>query len=135
MRVNPTITVLGIGAAASIAVAGCSSSKGGGHPSSGPATGASASGTAVQVTEKEFSISASRTSFTAGSYTFQANNAGSVSHNLTVEGPGVEDKATSTLNPGGSGQLTVTLQKGSYQLYCSIDGHKDQGMHLTIQVS
>jgi uncharacterized cupredoxin-like copper-binding protein len=51
-----------------------------------------------------------------------------------VDGPGVEDKATSTIDPGSSGQLTVSLQHGSYELYCSIDGHKDRGMDLTVQV-
>ncbi len=134
MRANPRITALAIGAAATIVVAGCSSSKGGGPGTSAPAGGSSAAGTAVQVTEKEFSIRLAQQRLTAGTYTLQVNNSGSASHNLTVDGPGVSDKATSTIDPGGTGQLTVTLQQGSYELYCSIDGHKDQGMDLKVQV-
>jgi uncharacterized cupredoxin-like copper-binding protein len=134
MRANPRIAVLAIGAAASIAVAACSSSKGGGNGTSAPAGGSSAAGTAVQVTEKDFSISLAQKSLTPGTYTFQVNNTGAASHNLTVDGPGVSDKATSTIDPGSSGQLTVSLQQGSYELYCSIDGHKDRGMDLTVQV-
>ena len=134
MRANPRITALAIGAAATIVVAGCSSSKGGGPGTSAPAGGSSAAGTAVQVTEKEFSISLAQQRLTAGTYTLQVNNSGSASHNLTVDGPGVSDKATSTIDPGSSSQLAVTLQQGSYELYCSIDGHKDQGMDLKVQV-
>jgi uncharacterized cupredoxin-like copper-binding protein len=134
MRANRRIALLAIGAAASVAVAGCSSSKGGGPSTSAPAGGSSASGTTVQVTEKDFSISLPSETLTAGSHTFQVNNTGSASHNLTVDGPGVEDKATSTIDPGSSGQLTVSLQHGSYELHCSIDGHKDRGMDLTVQV-
>jgi uncharacterized cupredoxin-like copper-binding protein len=134
LRANPRITLLAIGAVASIAIAGCSSSNGGGSGSSTPASGSSAAGTAVQVTEKDFSISLARKSFTPGSYTFQVSNTGSTSHNLTVKGPGVDNQATSTLDPGSSGQLMVTLQPGSYELYCSIDSHKDRGMDLTLQV-
>jgi uncharacterized cupredoxin-like copper-binding protein len=133
MRANSRITVLAIGTAATIAVGACSS-KGTGHASSAPASGPSAAGTVVQVTEKDFSISLARTSLTPGSYTFQVNNTGSTAHNLTVKGPGVDSKATSTLDPGSAGQLTVTLQQGSYELYCSIDSHKDRGMDLTVQV-
>jgi VCBS repeat-containing protein len=134
MRTTSRITWLAVGAAASVAVAGCSSSKGGGPSTSAPAGGSSAAGTTVQVTEKDFSISLPSKTLTAGSYTFQVNNTGSASHNLTVEGRGVSDKATSTIDPGSSGQVTVTLQQGSYELYCSIDGHKDRGMDLTVQV-
>jgi len=31
--------------------------------------------------------------------------------------------------------LTATLQKGSYELWCSVPGHKNKGMDLTIKVS
>jgi uncharacterized cupredoxin-like copper-binding protein len=31
--------------------------------------------------------------------------------------------------------VTVTLQKGTYEFYCSIDSHKDKGMDDKVQVS
>ena len=34
----------------------------------------------------------------------------------------------------GTGMLTATLQKGSYELWCSVPGHKNKGMDLTIKV-
>jgi len=36
---------------------------------------------------------------------------------------------------GQSGSLTVTLQKGTYQLWCGVPGHKDKGMVTTITVA
>jgi plastocyanin len=73
--------------------------------------------------------------FTAGTYTFTVHNTGQFPHNLTVDGPGVQDKASPTMGGGGTGTVTVTLQKGSYELYCSVDGHKGQGMDMHIQVT
>jgi uncharacterized cupredoxin-like copper-binding protein len=126
--------VLALTAAVSVTLAACSSSKGGGSGTSHPATGGSASGTTVQVTEKDFSISLARNTFTPGSYTFEVTNDGPSSHNLTVNGPGVDNTATPTLDAGSKGNVTVTFEKGSYELYCSIPGHKERGMDLTVHV-
>ncbi|MEP6599940.1 MAG: plastocyanin/azurin family copper-binding protein [Actinomycetota bacterium] len=89
----------------------------------------------MTVTELDFTIALSSKILTAGTYTFKVTNSGKSPHNLTLDGPGVSDKATSTLTPGTSGELTVTLQKGTYEAYCSVDSHKDRGMDETLQVS
>ena len=99
-----------------------------------PITSAPAAGTSVGVVEKEFSIALDKPSFTAGSYTFSIKNDGSFPHNLIVEGPGVDKQKSATAPGGGSSSLTVTLQKGSYELWCGVDGHKDKGMDITITV-
>jgi len=91
-------------------------------------------GTAVTATEKEYSISLSTQTFTAGPYTFTVHNTGGTAHNLTIEGPGVDKQTTSTIQPGQTATLTVTLEKGSYELWCSVDEHKEQGMDLHITV-
>ena len=69
-----------------------------------------------------------------GTYTFTIQNQGSFPHNLTIKGPGVGTKASPTLAGGRAGSLTVALQKGSYELWCSVPGHKHQGMDITIKV-
>ena len=91
-------------------------------------------GTSVGVIEKEFSITLATPSFTPGPYTFTIQNQGSFPHNLTIKGPGVDTKASPTMGRGESGSLTVALQKGSYELWCSVPGHKDRGMDMTIKV-
>lgn len=89
----------------------------------------------MNVTESEFTITLPSKTLPAGTYTFKVTNKGKFPHNLTVDGAGVEDKTSPTLAPGSAGDLTVTLQKGSYEFYCSVDGHKDKGMDLTVQVT
>jgi hypothetical protein len=69
-----------------------------------------------------------------GAYTFEVTNDGKAVHNLTIEGQGIE-KATADLQPGASGKLEVDLKPGKYELYCSIDGHKQLGMDTTFTVS
>ena len=98
-------------------------------------TSATATGTTVDVTEKEFSITLAQSTFQPGMYTFAVTNQGQFPHNLTIEGPGVDTTATATLQPGQSGDVTVTLQSGSYELWCSVDSHKDRGMDMTITVA
>jgi hypothetical protein len=110
-----------VGAAAVVPalLTGCGSSKN--TPKAAattpPATASSASGggggTTVAATETEFSITLSRSTFAAGAYTFQVKNAGKIPHNLTIVGPGVSQAASPTLPGGGSGSVSVTLQKGS----------------------
>jgi uncharacterized cupredoxin-like copper-binding protein len=122
-----------------VILAGCGggSSSSPGVTSSAAASAAASvpAGTSVTASEKEFSITLSQTTFKAGTYTFHVTNAGSFGHNLTIKGPGVDTKATSALQPGQSGTLTVTLQTGSYELWCSVDSHKEQGMDLNITVT
>jgi uncharacterized cupredoxin-like copper-binding protein len=94
-------------------------------------------GRVVNVVEKEFSITMPKAAMVPGTYTFQVSNQGTISHNLhnlTVSGPGVATKGSSTISPGQSADLTVTLQRGSYQFWCSVDSHKDRGMDLTVKV-
>ena len=61
-------------------------------------------------------------------------NDGQTTHALEVEGPG-EEVETDALAPGESADLTVDLtQPGTYEMYCPIDGHRDQGMEGEITV-
>jgi uncharacterized cupredoxin-like copper-binding protein len=126
MRFAPGLVAV----AALVVMAGC----GGGSTTSTPST-APASGSSVAVTESEFSITLPSNTMKVGSYTFTVTNKGQFAHNLTIDGPGVKDKATPTLSPGSSGDVTVNLQKGTYEFYCSVDSHKDKGMDDKVQVS
>ncbi len=90
----------------------------------------------VVVTESDFKISLSSTTFHAGNYTFSAKNTGKTKHALSIVGPGLTNKPTSaTLNPGQASDLIVPLKKGSYELWCPISNHKALGMDVHITVS
>ena len=99
----------------------------------GAGTQASGGGTQVTVGETEFKLAVSTSSFNPGAYTFRAVNNGKVVHSLEITGPGVS-ATTPNLQPGQSANLNVTLQNGSYDLFCPIPGHKALGMNQEITV-
>ena len=88
----------------------------------------------VAVKESEFKIQLPKTTFAAGTYTFAVSNDGKLPHDLVVTGPGGK-KGTKTIPPGSSATLTVKLEKGNYDFYCSIPGHKQAGMDDKVAVS
>lgn len=83
----------------------------------------------------EFHLALPSTTLPAGTYTFDAVNAGRMVHALTVTGPGVEDQHTGPVKPDASAPLTVTLAPGTYDMYCPVDNHKALGMNLTLTVT
>src|SRR4051794_17921083 len=101
--------------AAGLVLAACSSGGGGGGSASSGAS--KASGTRVTVTETEYGLKLSRSSFTPGTYTFVADNKGKITHALSVDGPGVEDAKTKNIQSGQQAMVTVTFKKGTYDLY------------------
>jgi uncharacterized cupredoxin-like copper-binding protein len=109
-----------------------------GGSSNKPAASSTGTGSPLQtisLSEKEFSITPKTISVSkAGTYTFDVKNDGHITHALVVEGNGVEHK-TGDIQPGGSATLTVTLsKKGSYEVYCPIDGHRQNGMEASLAV-
>ncbi|GAA1228899.1 putative cupredoxin-like copper-binding protein [Oryzihumus leptocrescens] len=122
--------------AALLTLAACGGTSGGGGSAAAPSTSAKATATGqpVSVVEKEFSITLTPKPVQAGTYTFTIHNMGTFPHNLNIKGPGVAQQSSATVSPGQAGDLTVTLQQGSYELWCSVDSHKDRGMDLTLKV-
>jgi plastocyanin len=98
------------------------------------ASGVAPAATQVNVTETEFSIAMPST-LAAGSYTFAVRNTGTATHDLVVSQNGRDVATSRTIPPGGSTSLSVTLQRGSYVFYCSIDAHRAHGMQLTVRVT
>ena len=91
-------------------------------------------GGSVAISETEYALDPSEASAPAGAVTFTVTNDGEIPHNLEVEGEGVEE-VTETIDGGASTELTVELQAGTYELYCSIADHQEQGMEgeLTVE--
>jgi uncharacterized cupredoxin-like copper-binding protein len=87
----------------------------------------------VTVGESEFKLALSTNSFHPGTYTIHTVNHGHIVHSLEILGPGVDAK-TPNLNPGQSADLRVTLQDGSYDFFCPIDGHKSLGMNAEVAI-
>jgi uncharacterized cupredoxin-like copper-binding protein len=97
-------------------------------------TAAGGGGETVDLSEVEYKIDPADATVKAGSVTFNVSNDGQTVHNLEIEGKGVEE-GSEDLQPGSTGQLTVDLEPGTYEMYCSIDGHEDLGMKGEITVN
>jgi uncharacterized cupredoxin-like copper-binding protein len=82
----------------------------------------------IRVKETEFALKpAEITLEKPGTYLFKAVNSGGTVHALEVEGQGIEEE-TEDIQPGQSAELKVKLKTGTYELYCPVDGHKEEGM-------
>lgn len=90
--------------------------------------------TSVPVTESEFKIALPKTTVAAGSYSFEVANDGKIEHDLVIQGNGVDEK-TPTIEAGKTATLKVDLKPGTYDVYCSIPGHKQAGMDVKLTVS
>ena len=90
--------------------------------------------TSVPVTETEFKIGLPKTTVAAGSYSFEVANDGKIEHDLVIQGNGVDEK-TPTIEAGKTATLKVDLKPGTYNVYCSIPGHKQAGMDVKLTVS
>jgi plastocyanin len=121
-----------------LALAGCGGGSSGGAPAAATTPAASppaAGGKTVTATEKEFSISLSQSTVAPGTYTINAVNSGTITHAREINGPGVSDKTTGDIQTTRSASLTVTLSKGSYEIWCPVADHKAMGMDTHLAVS
>ena len=88
----------------------------------------------IQIEETEFRLEpAEITLDKPGTYVFEAVNSGDTVHALEVEGEGIEEE-TEEIQPGQSAELKVELEAGTYELYCPVGGHKEEGMEGTLTV-
>jgi plastocyanin len=83
----------------------------------------------------EWKVDLSQGTIAAGPATFTITNAGSIPHAFEVEGQGIE-RETALIQPGASATLTVTLEPGTYDVYCPVgeDSHKKLGMETHVKV-
>jgi uncharacterized cupredoxin-like copper-binding protein len=93
-------------------------------------------GATLTVTEKEYWIGVSAVTIAPGTYTVEVDNRGKMSHNLNIKGPGVANWRSPTVPAGATSRVAmVALQRGSYELWCSIDHHRLLGMDTRILVT
>jgi plastocyanin len=69
----------------------------------------------------------------AGQVTLSSKNPQATDHNISIQGPGLDQKGN-IVSGGGTSKLTVTLKPGTYTFYCSVDGHRQAGMQGKLTV-
>jgi plastocyanin len=67
----------------------------------------------------------------AGDVTIELDNPADLPHDVCVEQEG-EDLGCSEQVTASSTELTVMLEPGEYAFYCSVPGHREQGMEGTL---
>jgi plastocyanin len=128
----PVLAAVGVLA---LMLAACGSSSSSSNSTSQGTGGNTGPGTNIGVALKDFSISLDQMPSAPGTYTFNVTNQGPSSHDLTIEGPGVDNQTTGVFASGdGTKTLTVTLKSGSYDFFCSVPGHKAAGMNVDVRI-
>ena len=87
--------------------------------------------TEVQLTEYQIRIA---DTLPAGPQHFRIANGGEAKHSFAIEGPGLSARLGSELTGGDVAELSVTLQPGTYTVWCPVDEHRGKGMQRTITV-
>jgi PQQ system protein len=91
----------------------------------------------IQISENEFSLNPSMVTLQqAGTYEFEVTNDGQITHAFEIEesGGGAEEE-TGNIAAGETKTVRFTFSaEGSYEMYCPIGDHADQGMRGTIVV-
>lgn len=111
-------------------------------------------GTVIHVNEKDFKITAP-TEVAAGKVRLIVHNAGPETHELllvrlpanelplrldgtTVDEETLEPEMVTTVEgapPGDTNEVDLTLEPGTYSLFCNMSGHFLGGMHTTLVVT
>ena len=125
-------------AAGVLAIAGC----GGGGSSSAPATSPATSGAggggqrlSLQA-DPSGNLRFNKKTLTAkaGTVTIVMKNPSPLSHNVSIQGAGVNQMGQ-TVATGGTSTVSATLKPGTYTFYCSVPGHRQAGMFGTLTVN
>jgi plastocyanin len=128
MRISALVLI-----AAALAGCGGGGSKKG---SSTPTAAASGPATTLKLAADKSALKFDKTSLTApaGKVTIQMSNPSMLSHNVAIEGNGL-DTAGQIVGNGGTSTVTANLKAGTYKFFCAVDGHRQAGMQGTLTVT
>jgi plastocyanin len=68
-----------------------------------------------------------------GQLEINSPNESSVDHNIALEGNGVNEVGP-VVADGGVSTINVTVERGEYQFFCTVTGHREAGMEGTLTV-
>jgi uncharacterized cupredoxin-like copper-binding protein len=74
------------------------------------------------------------TTLKPGKTGFIVKNAGKRKHNFEVQGNGTDQKFLIDLAQNETKVLHVNLKRGTYTVYCPLDGHRKKGMDVKLTV-
>jgi plastocyanin len=83
---------------------------------------------------RELRFSKSTLEAPAGTVTLVMENPSALEHNIAVRGEGLDEKGE-VVGQGEESTVTVELEPGEYEFYCSVPGHEPAGMKGTLTVA
>jgi plastocyanin len=90
---------------------------------------------AVSAVPDEIAYEESELSAAAGPVTIEFDNPGSIPHDVVIEDADGNEVARTDVISDDTTTADGELEAGEYTFYCSVDGHRDQGMEgpLTVE--
>lgn len=115
-------------------LAGCGGSSN--KSSSTPAATAAGPATTLKLSADKSALKFDKTSLTApaGKITIVMTNPSMLSHNIAIEGNGL-DTTGPIVGHDGKSTVSASLKAGKYTFFCSVDGHRQAGMQGTLTVT
>lgn len=114
-------------------ISGCSTRQSG-TPHTG--RGAAPEPPVVGVVLRDFRFEPNPLKVTPGRVRFHLKNRGSVEHDFSIVGVTTHsehDHKQHLVQPGRSRTIEVDLKPGAYEAICTVPGHKEAGMTVTVQ--
>jgi plastocyanin len=126
------IAALCFAAAALGACGGASGGDAGDTTKQGRVAGDRGTSAALRIEAHEFSLSPAPLQAVPGNVAFEYVNAGAIPHSLVIEG--VKGLKLEVSDKGDVDTGAVTLEPGTYTLFCDIPGHRQAGMEAPLTV-
>ena len=95
--------------------------------------GSAAGGETIQVSATDFAFDPEAITASDGTITFEFTNDGGAPHALAIEGNGVNE-SSEEIAGGESTTFEVSLEDGTYEIYCPVGDHRDRGMTGSLTV-
>jgi len=86
----------------------------------------------IPVAEAGLAYAVTEVTAPAGEITLRSVNDQGTPHNIALDDP--ETTLGEVVSDGGVSEITVSLEPGTYEYYCSVPGHREAGMVGTITV-
>lgn len=86
----------------------------------------------IPVADEGLAYAVTEVTAPAGEITLSSVNEQAVPHNIAIDEP--ETTLGEVVTDGGVSEITVELEPGTYEYYCSVPGHREAGMVGTLTV-
>jgi uncharacterized cupredoxin-like copper-binding protein len=126
-RRTPAVATLALAALAAAGCGGSGDDQGGRQPAGRSSLRLSADPSGKLAFDKQ-ALQAK-----AGRVAIVMKNPADLSHNVSLEGPGVDEEGE-TVGKGATSTVSATLKPGTYTFYCSVPGHREAGMEGKLTV-